>query len=71
MYQSKIGELIANSKLKREYIQEQLKVSRGTLSNWCIGKTHPSGPELFLLADLLEVNVNQLYHWVEDKEERE
>ncbi|WP_108669563.1 helix-turn-helix transcriptional regulator [Peribacillus acanthi] len=58
---SNIGKMIKGSPFKREYIQKELNVSRNTLSNWCTGKTHPSAPELFKLAELLGCKVDDLY----------
>ncbi|WP_231867544.1 helix-turn-helix transcriptional regulator [Bacillus badius] len=42
-------------------------ISRNTLSNWCRGITHPPAPELFKLARLLEVKVDDLYEWEEEE----
>lgn len=63
---SNIGKLLKESKFKREYIQKELGVSRNTLSNWSLGKTHPSAMQLFKLAKLLEVRVDDLYEWEEE-----
>lgn len=65
---SKIGEIMKNSPYKRTYIEKQMEVSRNTLSNWCTGKTHPSAPELFKLAKLLEVKVDEMYEYEEEVE---
>lgn len=58
---SKIGRYVKNSPFKREHIQKEMEVSRNTLTNWCSGKTHPDGPQLFKLAKLLGVKVDDLY----------
>lgn len=63
MLKSNIGNIIKNSPYKREYIQKYMGVSRNTLSNWCTEKTHPSAPELFKLAKLLECKVDDLYEY--------
>jgi len=63
---SNIGKLLKESKFKREYIQKELKVSKNTLSNWSQGKTHPSAVQLFKLAKLLEVKVDDLYDWEDE-----
>lgn len=65
--QSNIGKLIDQSPYKREYIRQHFDKSRNTISNWCTGKSYPSVPELFDLADLLGVKVDDLYEW--EKEE--
>lgn len=36
-------------------------ISENTLSNWCTGKTYPKAPDLFKLAKLLKVQVDDLY----------
>lgn len=67
MFRSKIGILVDSSIYKREYIQEKLNISRGTLSNWCTGKTHPNGLELFHLAELLDKEVGEFYEKIKDE----
>jgi transcriptional regulator with XRE-family HTH domain len=58
---SKIGKIIDESPYKREYIRKRFEKSRNTISNWCTGKSYPSVPELFELAALLGVKVDDLY----------
>ncbi|MEE3950779.1 helix-turn-helix transcriptional regulator [Peribacillus frigoritolerans] len=58
---SKIGYYVRSSPYKREFIQKEMNISRATLTNWCSGKTHPDGPQLFRLAKLLDVKVDDLY----------
>ncbi|MDT0163814.1 helix-turn-helix transcriptional regulator [Bacillus sp. AG4(2022)] len=65
----KIGELVDQSPYKREYIRQQFNKSRNTISNWCTGKAYPSAVELFKLAKLLGVKVDDLYE--EDKDSYE
>ncbi|WP_431798935.1 helix-turn-helix transcriptional regulator [Halobacillus andaensis] len=65
MIKSNIGKLIDQSPYKRDYIMKEMNVSRNTLSNWCTGKTHPKAPELFKLAKLLSVKVDDLYKYEE------
>lgn len=40
---------------------------RNTISNWCTGKSYPSVPEVWELAELLGVEVGELYR-VENEE---
>jgi putative transcriptional regulator len=68
MLKSKIGILLRTSKYRREYIQKELGVSANTLSNWCTGKTYPTIDKAFLLAKLLEVKLDDLYEFEEEKE---
>jgi transcriptional regulator with XRE-family HTH domain len=63
---SKIGKLIDKSPYKRKYIQIHFNKSRNTISNWCTGKTYPIVPELFELARLLGVWVDDLYEEVKE-----
>ncbi len=67
MLKSRIGILLRTSKYRREFIQKELGISANTLTNWCTDKTYPTMDKAFLLADLLEVDVNDLY---ERKEEQ-
>ena len=65
---SVIGDRIKESPYRREYISKHMEVSRNTLSNWCTGKTYPTAPQLFKLATLLGVKVDDLYE-VKDGED--
>jgi putative transcriptional regulator len=67
MLKSKIGILLRTSKYRREYIQKELGVSANTLSNWCTGKTYPTIDKAFILAKLLEVNLDDLYEFEEEE----
>ncbi|MBN8200468.1 helix-turn-helix transcriptional regulator [Bacillus sp. NTK034] len=61
MLKSRIGELLRVSKYRREFIIKELDISKNTLSNWVSGKTYPTIDKAFLLAELLEVKVEELY----------
>lgn len=61
MIRSRIGELLRVSKYRREFILNQLGVSKNTLSNWVSGKTYPTADKMYILADLLDVKVDDLY----------
>jgi putative transcriptional regulator len=61
MLRSRIGELVRVSKYRREYIIKELEITQNTLSNWCTGKTYPTMDKAYILADLLEVKVDDLY----------
>jgi putative transcriptional regulator len=61
MLKSRIGELTRVSKYRREYIIKELGVSMNTYSNWCTGKTFPTIDKAYKLAELLEVNLEDLY----------
>jgi putative transcriptional regulator len=61
MLKSRIGMLLRVSKYRREFIQKELGISANTLTNWCTDRTYPTIDKAFLLADLLEVNVEDLY----------
>ncbi|PFP30104.1 transcriptional regulator [Bacillus sp. AFS073361] len=63
---SVIGDRIKESPYRREYISKHMGVSRNTLSNWCTGKTYPTAPQLFKLAELLDVKVDDLYEVKEE-----
>lgn len=38
------------------------------MSNWCTGKSYPSVPELFRLAEILGRNVEELYEKSDEEE---
>lgn len=61
MLKSRIGMLLRASKYRREFIQKELGVSKNTLTNWSNGMTYPTIDKAYVLADLLEVDINELY----------
>lgn len=63
---SQIGHWIKVSPYTRPEIQEEFDISANTLSNWCTGNTYPSVPQLFKLANMLGVTVNDMYVYKED-----
>lgn len=67
MLESRIARLLRVSKYKREFIQNELGVSANTLSNWCTGKTYPTIDKAYRLAELLDVKVDDLYDYKEEK----
>ena len=64
---SRIRMLVKKSKYKRSYIENELGITANTLSNWCTGKTYPTMDMAYKLADILEVDISQLYERM-DKE---
>lgn len=58
---SNIGWLINKSDYTREDLRQRYKKSANTISNWCTGKSYPSAPELFDLAEVLNCKVDDLY----------
>lgn len=65
---SNIGKLIDESPYKRDFFQKRYKKTPNTISNWCTGKSHPSAVELFDLAYLLGITVEELYERISDEE---
>lgn len=61
MLKPRIGKLLKVSKYRREFIINELDISKNTLSNWIAGNTYPTIDKAFKLADLLEVKVDDLY----------
>lgn len=57
----RIGELLRVCKYRREFIQKELKITANTLSNWTTGRTYPRMDQAKKLADLLEVEIGELY----------
>lgn len=66
---SNIGWLIEKSDYNREFLRKRYGKSANTISNWCTGKSHPSIKELWDLAELLGVKVDDLYSVKEEKYE--
>jgi transcriptional regulator with XRE-family HTH domain len=63
---SNIGWLIERSDFNREFVRKRYGKSANTISNWCTGKSHPNIKELWDLAELLGVKVDELYTVKED-----
>ncbi|MFP7300519.1 helix-turn-helix domain-containing protein [Neobacillus niacini] len=61
MLKPHIGKLLKVSKYRREFIINELDISKNTLSNWIAGNTYPTIDKAYKLADLLEVKVDDLY----------
>jgi transcriptional regulator with XRE-family HTH domain len=64
---SRIGVLIDDSKYSREDMMREFKRGRNTISNWCTGKSYPSVPEVWRLAELLGVKVGELYEAINEE----
>lgn len=58
-----IGHWIKQSNYTRPELLKIFGISNNTLSNWCTGKTYPSVPQLYKLASLLNVKVDDLYEY--------
>ncbi|MGM9925214.1 MAG: helix-turn-helix transcriptional regulator [Bacillus sp. (in: firmicutes)] len=58
-----IGWLINKAGYSRVYLSDRYGKTPNTISNWCTGKSFPSVKELFDLADILGVKVDDLYEW--------
>jgi putative transcriptional regulator len=69
MLKSKIGAMLRSSKYRREYVQQKLGVSANTLSNWSRGNTYPTVDKAFILAELLDCKVEDLYEYIKEEEE--
>ncbi|MEH7345548.1 helix-turn-helix transcriptional regulator [Bacillus sp. JJ1532] len=65
---SNIGWLIDKSSYNREYFRKHFNKSRNTISNWCTGNSYPSVPELFELALMLNVKIDDLYERINEDE---
>lgn len=64
---SNIGKLINESPYKRDYFRKRYGKTANTISNWCTGKSYPSVQELYDLADILGVKVDDLYERINDE----
>jgi transcriptional regulator with XRE-family HTH domain len=63
---SNIGWMIDRSDYNREFFSKRYNKSRNTISNWCTGKSAPSVEEMYDMAELLKVRVDELYTRIED-----
>jgi len=67
MLKSRIGLLLRISKYRREFILSELGISKNTLTNWSSGVTYPTIDKAYQLADLLEVDISELYERMDKK----
>lgn len=58
---SNIDELIERSGLRRNFIANELGVSTKQLKNIATGHSWPDPPKMFILSELLGVELNDLY----------
>lgn len=58
---SRIGEIIESKGYMKKYIAKKMGITPGQLSNWITGKSYPTLERAFILAELLEVKVDDLY----------
>lgn len=68
MLQNRIGEIIESKGYMKKYIAAQIGVSQNQVSNWVTGRSYPTIPNLFRLADLLGVKVDDLFIRVKDED---
>lgn len=57
----KIGELIELQGMKKKYVAKIVGVTPNQLSNWLAMRSFPPIDKAYILADLLEVLVDDLY----------
>lgn len=68
---SNIGWLIEKSDYNRTFLKKRYGKTANTISNWCTGKSYPTAKEMWDLADILGVKVDDLYSYEgENNEER-
>ncbi|MBS4188666.1 helix-turn-helix transcriptional regulator [Bacillus sp. FJAT-49705] len=67
MVTNNLAKIIKESPYKRPYIEKYMGISRNTLSNWCRSVSYPSIPQLLKLAALLNVSMDDIYKWEEEK----
>lgn len=60
---SKIRELIDERGLKKKFVADKLGISVKQLRNYETGHSFISMDKAFILADLLDVKVDDLYEW--------
>lgn len=57
----KIGELIVAKGMKKKYVAKEIGITPSQLSNWLALKSYPPLDKAYKLAELLGVNVDDLY----------
>lgn len=57
---NRIKAVLAESRKTNNWLAEQLKVNRTTVSKWCRNEMQPRVETLFLIAKVLDVDVREL-----------
>jgi putative transcriptional regulator len=57
---NRIKAFLALKRVKSKALAEHLHVSEQTVSKWCTNFSQPSLPELYAIAEFLEMNVCEL-----------
>jgi transcriptional regulator with XRE-family HTH domain len=57
---NRIKAFLALKRVKSKVLAEHLQVSEQTVSKWCTNFSQPSLPELYAIAEFLEMNVCEL-----------
>lgn len=52
--------ILVEKKRTSKWLSEQLKISPSTVSKWCTNVTQPDLRTLYQIAELLDVEVNEL-----------
>jgi transcriptional regulator with XRE-family HTH domain len=63
----RIGEFIEEKGMKKKYIAKEIGITPNQLSNWLAMKSFPPVDKAYILADLLEVKVDDLYERTMDE----
>jgi putative transcriptional regulator len=58
---NRLSEVLAAKDKSNKWLAEKLGVSDVTVSNWCSQNYQPSWPNLYAIADLLEIDVRELF----------
>lgn len=67
MFRNRIGYWIKERGIKLKYIADKLEVSYQTVSNWSNNRSQPDLKQSVYLAELLGVNLDDLYERVEEE----
>lgn len=65
MLKSNIGKLIADKGLRKDFVAKKLEVSTKQVRNYETGKSLIPIDKGFILADLLDCKIDDLYEWEE------
>ena len=57
---NRIKAFLALKRIKNKELAEHLDVSEQTVSKWCTNYSQPSLPELYVIAEFLDMNVCEL-----------
>lgn len=70
LMKSRVNELILKSGYMKKYVAKKVGITPTQLSNWIAGRSYPPLDKAYILAELLNCKVDDLYERAEENKEK-